>query len=131
MGNLCDISPCNVVCIVAEIILVAVVALIQYYVDRVMNFQLLRNSLLALLGILSLTLFITVFLVLKEVFLKTYKEIERIYSVAESEQLGLKEPHCRQEPTAQTSLSKRPKIVPNRKGRQSKVNTRLSNASPF
>lgn len=109
----------------------AVVTLVQYYVDRVMNFQLLRNALFVLLGILSLTLFLTVFLVLKEVFVKTYKEIERIYSVAESEQLGLKEPRCRQEPTAVTTMIKRAKIVINRKGRQSKINTRVSNANPF
>lgn len=109
----------------------AVVSLVQFYVDRTMNFQLLRNALLALLGILSLTLFLTVFLVLREVFVKTYKEIERIYSVAESEQLGLKEPRCRQEPTAMTTISKRPRIVMNRKGRQSKINTRLSHLNPF
>lgn len=118
-------------CIVGEIILAAVVTLVQYYVDRVMNFQLLRNALLAFLSILILTLFLTVFLVLKEVFVKTHKKIERIYSVAESEQLGLKEPRYRQEPIALTTISKRPKIVLNRNGRQSKINTRLSHSNPY
>ncbi len=95
-NNICEISPCNVVCIIAQIILVVVVALVQLYVDRVMNFPLLRNTLLTLLAILSATLFLTIFLILKQTFLKSYKEIERIYSSGESQQLGLKEPRCRQ-----------------------------------
>ncbi len=75
MSNLCDTSLCDIACVIGEIFLIAVVALVQNYIDRLINYQLLRNTLLALLGILCITFFITVFLILKQSFLKTYKEV--------------------------------------------------------
>jgi hypothetical protein len=60
-----------------------------------MNFSMLRNTLLGLLALLCATFLLTLVLILKEMFVRTYKEIEKIYSLAESEQLGFREPRCR------------------------------------
>lgn len=60
-----------------------------------MNFPLLKNTLLALLGILCLTFVLTLLLIIKDIFIRTTKEIERIYSLTESELLGLREPRSK------------------------------------
>ena len=57
-----------------------------------MNFPLLKNTLLALLGIVCLTFFLTLLLIVKDIFIRTAKQIDRIYSLTESELLGLREP---------------------------------------
>ena len=45
-----------------------------------------------MIGVVSATFVLTVILILKEMFIKSYKEVDRIYSIAETEQLGLREP---------------------------------------
>lgn len=96
LQNLCETSACNVVCLVAEVVLIGILALVQYYVDQLTSFQLLRNTLLGLLGLLSLTFLLTAVLIIRESFVKTKRQIDHIYSLAESEQLGLREAHCLQ-----------------------------------
>ena len=57
-----------------------------------LNFPLLRDTIYAVIGVVSATFVLTVILILKEMFIKSYKEVDRIYSIAETEQLGLREP---------------------------------------
>lgn len=45
-----------------------------------------------MIGVVCATFILTVILILKEVFVKKYKDVDRIYSIAETEQLGLREP---------------------------------------
>lgn len=75
MRNLCETSPCNIACLIAEIVLIGILALVEYYIDHMMNFPLLKNTLLALLGVVCLTFFLTLLLIVKDMFIRTAKQI--------------------------------------------------------
>lgn len=105
--NLRDLSPCNVVCLVTEMALIAIVGVVNYYSDRIVNFDLLRYVLTALLVVLIFTFLMTLLLIIKETFVRTLRTMERIYSITEAEELGLREPRLPKTPRNYSTRSQK------------------------
>jgi uncharacterized membrane protein len=65
-------------------VILGVLGVIQYYIVNSVNFPLLRDTIYAVIGLVSATFVLTIIFILKEIFIKNYKEVDKIYSIAET-----------------------------------------------
>jgi hypothetical protein len=128
-ASLRDLSPCNVVCLVTELALIGIVGVVNYYSDRIVNFDLLRYVLTALLVVLAFTFLMTLLLIIKETFVRTLRTMERIYSIAEAEELGLREPRLPKTPRNYSTRSQK-LITKSSSGQAKKLKRNRNSVNP-
>ena len=91
IANLSLISSRNILSAIIELFLLIVAAVVFRYSLNPSSSNLLKYSLVAMIGILAFAFCLTSLLMISEAFVKFRKEISQILSVQESEQLGFRD----------------------------------------